>query len=90
MTRIGVEEKQREVALKVRELAAAALKESDLESVFGAAGAYEVDETAGSALKGLLAEKTTEYIMKAMKVARKKNRRLGAAALIIAAEKERW
>ena len=78
------------VALRIRERAAAALKDSDMEDIFSEAGAYEVDETAGSALKALLAEKTAEYAVRAMKEAKKRGMRLGAAALIIAAEKDRW
>ncbi len=75
---------------RVRAKAADALKESDVGEVFSEAGAYDFDDAAGSALKAILAEKTAEYTVKAMKEARKRRMRFGAAALIIAAEKDRW
>ncbi len=71
-------------------MAAAALKESDLESVFSEAGLCDYDDAAGTALKSILAEKTTEYIQKGMDEARRRGMKFGAGALIIAAEKDRW
>ncbi len=79
-----------EVALRIKERAADALRDSKIEKIFGEAGMESFDETAGSALRALLAEKTAEYTMRAIKEARKRGMRLGAAALIIAAEKDRW
>ena len=79
-----------ELARRMRERAAAALRESDLREVFSADGAYEVEESAGSALKALLAEKAAEYATRAISMAQKRKMKLGAAAVIIAAEKDRW
>ncbi len=75
---------------RVRDIAAAALKESDIESVFSEAGLCDYDEAAGTALKSILAEKTTEYIQRGMAEAKRRRMRFGAGALIIAAEKDRW
>ena len=78
------------LALRLRKRAARALRESDVNEVFAEAGAYGFDESAGTALKSLLAEKTAEYTMRAMKEAKRRKMKFGAAALIIAAEKDRW
>ena len=75
---------------RVRIRAAQALKESEIGQVFSEAGAYDFDESAGSALKAILAEKTAEYTMRAVKESKRRGTRFGAAALIIAAEKDRW
>jgi hypothetical protein len=78
------------LALRVKRKATKALSESDVAEVFSEAGALEWDESAGTALKSILAEKTAEYTLKAMKEAKRRKMRFGAAALIIAAEKDRW
>lgn len=75
---------------RVRARAAQALKESEMTQIFSEAGAYKCDEATGTALKAILAEKTAEYTMRAMKEAKRRKMRFGAAALIIAAEKDRW
>lgn len=82
--------KEWDTAIKIKRMAVDALRESKFEKVFSAAGAGKFDETAGSALKALLAEKTAEYTIRAMREAKKRRMRLGAAALIIAAERDRW
>ncbi|HUC39105.1 MAG TPA: hypothetical protein VL944_03165 [Candidatus Acidoferrum sp.] len=78
------------LALRLRARAAAALKESEVSDIFSELGMTTYDESASSALKAILAEKTAEYTMRAMKEAKKRGMRFGAAALIIAAEKDRW
>ena len=78
------------LALRVKKKATKALSESDVAEVFSEAGAMEWDESAGTALKSILAEKTAEYTLKAMEEATRRRMRFGAAALIIAAEKDRW
>ncbi len=78
------------LALRVKKKATKALSESDVAEVFSEAGALEWDESAGTALKSILAEKTAEYTLRAMKEAKRRRMRFGAAALIIAAEKDRW
>ena len=71
----------------IRSRAAAALNGSDLRGVFGApelAGDYEA---AGAALRAVIAERMSEYAVGAMRLAKKRKMRMGAAAVIIAAKK---
>ncbi len=75
---------------RVRRMAEDALRESEIAQVFSEAGACDFDESAGSALKAILAEKAAEYTMRAVQESKKRGTRFGAAALIIAAEKDRW
>ncbi len=75
---------------RVRLRAAQALSESEIGQVFSEAGACEIDESAGSALRAILAEKAAEYTMRAVKESKRRGTKFGAAALIIAAEKDRW
>ncbi|MDG6935723.1 MAG: hypothetical protein JRN26_02380 [Nitrososphaerota archaeon] len=71
---------------RIKKMAEEALRESNMDRIFNAAGASEIDETAGMALKSLLAAKTADYTMLAVKEAKKRGMRLGAAALVIATE----
>ncbi len=80
----------RDLAIRVKEKAARALSDSSVSDVFSELGAPGCDEAAGSALKAILAEKTAEYVVRAMKETKRRGMRFGAAALIIAAEKDRW
>ncbi len=66
--------------------AAEALRGSNLTAIFEAAGMTDINGTANSALKAVLAERAAEYAIRAMRVARKKKLALGAAAIIIAAQ----
>lgn len=71
----------------VRSKALEALRSSDLTPVFESAG-IEGSETAGAALKAILAERMAEYAIRAMKEAKSRKMKLGAAAVIIAAQKK--
>ena len=71
---------------KIRDRALEALKDSDLTAVFETAGIDDSYETAGAALKAVLAEKLADCTIRAMGVARKRGMKLGAAAVIIAAQ----
>ncbi len=68
------------------------LKENDFTELFDMGSGIEVDETAAAALKVLLIENATEYAIKSIKFTkrRKKMRKVGAAAVLISAQKERW
>ncbi len=70
---------------ELRARALAALKDSDLTEVFETVGTEEDFGEAGAALKTVIAEKMAEYAVRAMKIAKKKKMKLGAAAVIIAA-----
>jgi hypothetical protein len=68
---------------KMRLLAAKALDESNLAEIMELAGATRGGTEAGEALKAVLAEKMTEYTMRAMKEAKKRRIGFGAAAMVI-------
>ena len=74
-------------ATRIREKATEALRASDLSKVFEIAGVNQDSlETAGAALKVVLAEKVAACTIRAMREAKKRKMRLGAAAIIIAAQ----
>ncbi len=92
MERIGIvsEERRRRGSL-AKARAEELLKESDFSELFENEGMLEVDETASVALKAVLAEKAAEYALEAVKFTRKKGlRKVGAAAVLISTQKERW
>ena len=70
----------------IRARVAEAIRGSDLSAVFELDGIDGNAEHAGAALKTVLAQKMTEYVVKAIKEARRRNMQLGAAAVIIAAK----
>ena len=74
-----------EVARKVRQEAITALKDSDLSEVLETLGVEDNDGATGAALKAVLVERITEYAVGAMREAKKRGVRLGAATIIIAA-----
>lgn len=74
-----------EVAKRVRQEAVTALKDSDFTDVLGALGMENDDGATSAALKAVLAERVTEYAVGAVREARKRGVRLGAATIIIAA-----
>lgn len=74
---------------KVRQLAMKALQDSDFTKVFETVGMEDSYETAGAALKTVLAEKLAEYTLKAMKEAKRRKMRLGAATVLLAAQASR-
>ena len=71
---------------RIKNKAIEALRESNLAAVFELAGMDGNVESAGAAMKTVLAEKLAEYTIRAMEEAKKRNMRLGAAAIIIAAK----
>jgi hypothetical protein len=71
---------------KVRDLAAKALEGSDFSEVFETVGMEDSYETAGAALRTVLAEKLADCTLKAIKEAKRRKMRLGAATVILAAQ----
>lgn len=71
---------------QIRDKALEALKQSDLSTVFELTGMEGNMETAGAAMRTVLAEKLAECTIRAMEEAKKRNLKLGAAAIIIAAK----
>jgi hypothetical protein len=69
----------------IRDKALEALKDSDLTEVFETAGIPDSFE-AGAALKAILADRMADYTIRAMKEAKRRNMKVGAAAIIIAAQ----
>ncbi|MGC8622802.1 MAG: hypothetical protein ACP5UC_02475 [Candidatus Micrarchaeia archaeon] len=72
---------------EIREKMIDALKDSDFTEVFES-GDIKVDGAAGAALKAVLSEKAAEYAAKAIKLAKKRRMKFGAAAIIIATRRE--
>ena len=81
-------ERQR-TARKIKAKAIEVLDKSDWNEILQMAGTVEGTGEASAALKALIAERMTEYTIKAMGEAKKRGTRLGAAAIIIAASKAR-
>jgi hypothetical protein len=74
---------------KVREEAITALKDSDLTEVLELLGIDGNYGATSAALKAVLADQITEYAMGAMREAKKRGVRVGAATIIIAASESR-
>ena len=74
---------------RVRSLAMKALEGSDFSKVFETVGMEDSYETAGAALKTVLAEKLAECTLRAMKEAKRRKMRIGAATVILAAQASR-
>ncbi|MDE1833574.1 MAG: hypothetical protein KGH58_04105 [Candidatus Micrarchaeota archaeon] len=70
----------------VKSMAIEALQESDFSDVLEVMGTDANDGAAGVAFKTMVAESVTECAIKALKEARRRKTRVGAAAIIIAAE----
>jgi predicted N-acetyltransferase YhbS len=84
--RIGLKEiKSESIATQIKVKAIEALQNSDMSKVLKIIGMDENKEVASAAMKELLAQKFAEYAIAAIKEAKKRNMRLGAAAIIIAA-----
>ncbi|MCL5112749.1 MAG: hypothetical protein M1500_03515 [Candidatus Marsarchaeota archaeon] len=66
--------------------ATAALRDSDFSDVLESAMAAEIDSEATAALKSVLAQRATEYTLRASRIARRRGIKLSAATIIIAAE----
>jgi len=71
---------------KARELAMKALESSDFSKVFETIGMEDDYETAGAALKTVLAEKLVDCTLRALKEAKRRKMRLGAATVILASQ----
>ncbi|MGD0729601.1 MAG: hypothetical protein ABR981_05995 [Candidatus Micrarchaeaceae archaeon] len=78
---------KRRIAKQIKDKALEALEKSDLSEVLELAGTMERNEEASAAMKAILAEKITEYTIKAMGEAKKRGTKVGAAAIIIAASR---
>lgn len=77
------------VEIQLRKRAREAFRSSDLGTVFDLVGVEgATDEAAEEALKAVLASKTADYMLKAMKEAKKRGMDVGAAAILIAAGKD--
>ena len=68
-----------EVARKVRQEAVTALKNSDFTDILGSLGVEKDDGATSAALKAVLAERITEYAVGAVREAKRRGVRLGAA-----------
>lgn len=77
------------IAKRVKERAVVALKDSNFSDVLDAIGADCNDGATCAALKAVLAERMTEYAVRAMGEARRRGVRVGVATVIIAASKGR-
>ncbi len=80
---------RRRAATRIRKKAFELLDRNDLNEILELAGTTERTGEASAALKAVLADKITEYTVRAMKEAKRRGTRLGAAAIIIAATKAR-
>lgn len=80
-----IQEEEGVSATRIRDKALEALKKSDMTAVFEMAGVEGNFETAGAAMRTVLAEKLAEYTIRAMEEAKRRNMKVGAAAIIIAA-----
>lgn len=76
---------RRQIAKRIRSKALEALEGSDMSQIFELAGTIERSEEASAALKAVLAERITEYTIRAMGEAKRRGTKVGAAAIIIAA-----
>ena len=74
-----------EIARRVKERAMAALKDSNFSDVLKLVGAENDDGATSAALKAVVADRMTEYAVRAMGEAKKRGARVGVASVIIAA-----
>jgi hypothetical protein len=74
-------------AKKVKAKALEVLQGSNWNEILEEAGVINNSEAASAALKAVIAERITQYTVRAMKEARKRGTKLGAAAIIIAASR---
>ena len=77
-----------QTAKRIKKQAFAALETSDLSDLFDLLGTEDKDKSASAALKAILAERMTEYTIRALKEAKRRRTKLGAATLIIAAARK--
>jgi hypothetical protein len=71
---------------RIRQRALAALRGSNLSEVCSECGIEGNFDSAGAALKTVLAERSAEHIMRALEVAKRNKTKFGAAAIVIAAQ----
>jgi hypothetical protein len=77
----------RVTARMVRSLAIQALQNSDFRDVLDVMGTDPGEGAAGVAFKTMVAESVAECAIRALREAKRRKTRMGAAAIIIAAEK---
>ena len=77
---------ERVTAQMVKSMAIEALQGSDFSDVLEIMGTDSNDGAAGVAFRTMVAESVTECAIKALREARKRKTKVGAAAIIIAAE----
>jgi len=75
------------VSKMVKSMAIQALEESDFSDVLEVMGTDANDGAAGVAFKTMVAETVTDCAIRALKEAKKRKTKVGAAAIIIAAER---
>lgn len=76
---------------EVKRRALEALGRADLDSVYDAARLESGDSSIDTAMKVLLAEKLADNIARAQRYAKKaRMKRVGASAILIAAQENRW
>jgi hypothetical protein len=80
---------KRRTAQRIKAKAIEVLDKSDWNEILELAGRTEGNGEASAALKAVLAERITEYTVKAMGEAKKRGTKLGAAVIIIVAAKTR-
>ena len=80
-------QKEEELFIKTRDRAAELLQDSSMEQLLKDEE-VQGDETAEAALKAIVADRIAEYVVRARNLTKKRRmKRLGAAAIIIAAER---
>jgi hypothetical protein len=75
-----------EVQARLKSKATDIMEESNLSEMLELMGAEEDDEAASTAMKGIMAQHMSECAMEAMREAKKRRMRVGAAAIILAAD----
>ncbi len=77
---------ERIVEERLRTKATDIMRKSDLSDILELMGAKENDAAASTAMKGILAQHMCECAVDAMREAKRRRMRVGAAAIIIAAD----
>lgn len=76
---------------RIRYKAEEILEDKDFSELFETNDRFEIDEAASAALKSLLVDKAAEYADEAVRFTRKRGiSRIGAAAVLVSTQKERW
>ena len=87
----GIKIARRERLDGIRKKALDVLNSTDLDSIYDAASLESGDGSVDSAMKVILAEKLVDSICMAKRYAKRaKIKRIGASAVLIAAQENRW